>query len=165
MRFFNLLSRMRPIKLLFLDVDGVLTDGGIWVDEGGRESVRFDIQDGKGIVRAQRAGLIVAFVTAKQLEATRKRAETLGVKDVWLGVSDKAEVFETLRQRYGLSSEEIAAVGDDLQDLPAMERAGLAVAVANARPEVKEVAHYITRARGGQGAIRELVELILEARG
>jgi len=165
MRFFNLLSRMRPIKLLFLDVDGVLTDGGIWVDEGGRESVRFDIQEGKGIVRAQRAGLIVAFVTAKQLEATRKRAETLGVKDVWLGVSDKAEVFETLRQRYGLSSEEIAAVGDDLQDLPAMERAGLAVAVANARPEVKEVAHYITRARGGQGAIRELVELILEARG
>ena len=164
MRSFNLLSRMKPIKLLFLDVDGVLTDGGIWVDEGGRETVRFDIQDGKGIVRAQRAGLIVAFVTAKQLEATRRRAETLGVKDIWLGVKDKAEVFETLRQRYGLSSEEIAAVGDDLQDLPAMERAGLAVAVANARPEVKEVAHYITRARGGQGAIRELVELILEAK-
>ncbi len=164
MRSSNLFSLFKKIKLLFLDVDGVLTDGGIWVDGEGRESVRFDVQDGKGIVRAQEKGLIVAFVTAKQLQATKRRADTLGVKDVWLGVKDKAEVFETLRQRYGLSSEEMAAVGDDLQDLPAMERAGLAVAVANARPQVKAVAHYITRARGGQGAIRELVELILGVR-
>lgn len=164
MRSSNLLSKMKPIKLLFLDVDGVLTDGGIWVDEEGREYVRFDIQDGKGIARAQEAGLIIAFVTAKQLEATQRRAETLGVKEVWLGVKDKAKVFETLRRRYGLNSEEIAAVGDDLQDLPAMERAGLAVAVVNARPEVKGIAHYITKARGGQGAIRDLVELILEAK-
>jgi len=160
----NLFSLFKRIKLLFLDVDGVLTDGGIWVDGEGRELAKFDVQDGKGIVRAQEKGLIVAFVTAKQLEATKRRADTLGVKEVWLGVKEKAEIFETLRRRYSLSSEEIAAVGDDLQDLPVMERAGLAVAVANARPEVKAVAHYITQARGGQGAIRELVELILEAR-
>ncbi len=164
MRSSNLFPILKRIKLLFLDVDGVLTDGGIWVDEGGREYARFDIQDGKGILRAQEAGLIVAFVTAKQLEATKRRAEALGVKDVWLGVKDKAKVFETLRERYGLNSEEIAVVGDDLQDLPAMERAGLAVAVANARPEVKEIASYITRANGGKGAIREFVELILEAK-
>ncbi len=164
MRSFNLLRKLKQIKLLFLDVDGVLTDGGIWVDQEGREYARFDIQDGKGIVRAQEAGIVIAFVTAKQLAATQRRAEGLGVKEIWLGVKDKAEIFETLRKRYGLKSEDVAAVGDDLQDLPAMERAGLAVAVANARPEVKGVAHYITKARGGEGAIRELVELILEAK-
>ena len=120
MRSSNLFSLFKRIKLLFLDVDGVLTDGGIWVDGEGRELAKFDVQDGKGIVRAQEKGLIVAFVTAKQLEATKRRADTLGVKEVWLGVKEKAETFETLRRRYSLSSEEIAAVGDDLQDLPVM---------------------------------------------
>ncbi len=164
MRSSNFFPILKGIKLLFLDVDGVLTDGGIWVDEEGREYAKFDIQDGKGIVRALEEGLIVVFVTAKGLEATRRRAETLGVKEVWLGVKDKARVFETLKRRYGLSNEEMAVVGDDLQDLPPMEKAGLAVAVANARAGVKGMAHYITRARGGQGAVRELIELILEAR-
>ena len=164
MRSYNLFPLFKRIRLLFLDVDGVLTDGGIWVGEKGKEFAKFDVQDGKGIIRAQEEGLIVAFVTAKELEATKRRAETLGVKEVYLGVKDKAQVYETLLQRYGLSNEETAAVGDDLQDLPPMERAGLAVAVANARPQAKRVAHYITQAKGGQGAVRELVELILEAR-
>jgi 3-deoxy-D-manno-octulosonate 8-phosphate phosphatase (KDO 8-P phosphatase) len=159
----------RRIRLLGLDVDGVLTDNGIFVgpvDGQVVELKRFDIQDGLGQVLMRSAGLPVVWVSGRHSEATTARARELRVEEV-LQVPGprKLEAFGALLERRGIAWEEAAFVGDDLADLQVLRRVGLPIAVANAVAEVKAVAAYVTRAAGGHGAVREAIEALLHARG
>jgi 3-deoxy-D-manno-octulosonate 8-phosphate phosphatase (KDO 8-P phosphatase) len=159
----------RRIRLLALDVDGVLTDNGIYVgpiDGQAVELKRFDIQDGLGQVLLRTAEIPVVWVSGRHSEATAVRARELRVEEV-LQVAGprKVEALGALLERWGIAWADTAFVGDDLADLPVLRRVGLPVAVANAVEEVKAVAAYVTRARGGHGAVREVVEALLKARG
>lgn len=153
------------IRMLLTDVDGVLTDGRIHFDSSGQEFKTFHVHDGAGLAYWHRCGGLSGFLSGRAGRVVAERARELGVHEVCLGVRDKAGVLDDVFRRHGLRREEVAYVGDDLLDLPVFERVGLAVAVANAREEVRSRAHYVTRARGGEGAVREVVELLLRARG
>ena len=157
-------SRASRIRLLVLDVDGVLTDGGLLYGPSGEESKRFHVHDGLALVAARQAGLQVAVLSSRASAAVARRMVELGVGEVHQGVADKASALDALRERLGLEIAEIAVMGDDLPDLGAMGRAGLALAPANAVPEVKRAAHWVARRRGGDGAVREAVEMLLKAR-
>ncbi|MEI8062479.1 MAG: HAD hydrolase family protein [Verrucomicrobiota bacterium] len=161
----TLRRRLKKIRCLLLDVDGVLTDGKIHFTSTGEEFKSFDIQDGHGIAMALRTGLLVGFVSGRPSKATTKRAADLGVKIVLQAPTNKMELVETVKAEYRLSDDEICFVGDELVDLPVLRRVGLAVAVPNAVTEVKAVAHYITKRTGGNGAVREVIEMILKATG
>ena len=154
-------QRARRIRLLILDVDGVLTDGGLYFGPRGEEWKRFHAHDGAGIKAVQRAGIAVALVSGRSSAAVERRAAELEIKYVVQGADDKGAVLESLQAQAALSRQAVAAVGDDVGDLPMLQRAGLAVAVASARPEVKAAAHWITAAGGGQGAVREICDLLL----
>ena len=155
--------RARRIGALVLDVDGVLTDGRMVLAERGDELKGFHTHDGLAINFARRAGLRVAFVTGEKATIAQHRGSKLGVDEVLLGVRRKGEAVEALGARWELSLDRIAYMGDDLIDIPALERVGLAMTVADAVPEVRAIAHVVMRARGGHGAVREAVELILRA--
>lgn len=155
-------SRFAHIKALVLDVDGVLTDGGLIYLEQGEAAVRFDIQDGLGIVVARNVGLEVAIISGRASAALTRRAQELGITELYQGINNKAQTFRELAQRRGWSFPEIAYMGDDLNDLPVMNLAGAVIAPANAAAEVKAVAHYITTASGGNGAVREAIQKILD---
>jgi 3-deoxy-D-manno-octulosonate 8-phosphate phosphatase (KDO 8-P phosphatase) len=161
----TVVRRARPIRLLVTDVDGVLTDGRMVLSERGDELKSFHSRDGVAVALAKRGGLRTAFVTGEKSTVAQARADKLGVDAVVLGARRKGEVLEDLCAQFGLPLEASAYIGDDLLDVPALQRAGLAIAVADAAPEVIEIAHVVTRARGGQGALRECVELILRAQG
>jgi len=150
------------IKLFAMDVDGTLTDGGVYMDGRGGEWKRFDIQDGMGIARLKASGVVIAFVSGRPSPATDQRAKDLGVDRVYNGAGDKLSVLRELAFELGLSREEIAYMGDDVNDLPAMEWAGLSIAPANALPEVKAASDWVTNSCGGHGAVREAAERILE---
>jgi 3-deoxy-D-manno-octulosonate 8-phosphate phosphatase (KDO 8-P phosphatase) len=159
----------RRVRLIGLDVDGVLTDNGIFIGPvaGARvELKRFDIQDGLGLILLRTAGLPVVWLSGRSSEATTLRAAELRVEEV-LQVAGprKVAAFAELLQRRGIEWEEAAFVGDDLADLPVLRKVGLPIAVANAVPDVKAVAAHVTQAAGGHGAVREIVEAILRARG
>jgi 3-deoxy-D-manno-octulosonate 8-phosphate phosphatase (KDO 8-P phosphatase) len=157
------------IKLVILDVDGVLTDNGVYVGESedGKyvELKRFDILDGLGIKMIRTGGMQIAFVSGRNSPASARRARELDVECRQAGEGYKMDAVKELMQQHGVVWEEIAWVGDDLPDLPAMTRVGLPVAVANAVAEVKATAVWTTRARGGAGAVREFAEKLLKARG
>ena len=153
------------IKLVIFDVDGVLTDGSIILDSAGNEQKNFNVQDGTGIKYLQRAGIKVAFLTGRQSPVVAFRAHELGVDDVCQGAKDKLAPYAKLLDKHGLHDAEVCYVGDDLPDVPVMRRVGLPVAVADARPEVIELAQYTTRAAGGRGAAREVAEKILKDQG
>lgn len=153
------------IKLLVLDVDGVLTDGGILVGRDGEETKRFAVQDGCAIKLWQQARGTVAILSGRGGPAVEKRAAELGIEIVALCVGDKSAGFEKLLSDTGFSEAATAYVGDDLPDLAPMRRAGWPVAVANAVPEVKRAAAYVTRRSGGSGAVAEIVELLLRQQG
>ena len=159
----------RKIRLVGLDVDGVLTDGGVYVGQvqGQRvEFKRFDIQDGLGVKLLRQGGIAVAIVSGRHSEATTLRAQEIGVDElVQDGAARKLPAFEAILSRRSLSWEDCAFVGDDIADLPLLRRVALPVAVANAVPEAHALARYVTRAGGGQGAVREVAEVILRARG
>jgi 3-deoxy-D-manno-octulosonate 8-phosphate phosphatase (KDO 8-P phosphatase) len=157
-------ARATRVRLLVLDVDGVLTDGGLFYGPEGEELKRFDVQDGLAIVEAQRAGLAVAIISGRRSVAVSRRAAELGVAEVHQGVGDKTAVLEALRERSGLAPSDLAVMGDDLPDLPLMRRAGLALAPANAVAEVRRRAHWVSRRPGGGGAVREAIEWLLRAR-
>lgn len=159
----NLRTRLKHIRCLLLDVDGVLTDGKLHFTSDGREFKSFDVQDGHGIAMALRTGLLVGFVSGRPSEATAKRAADLGVKILMQAPVNKMDMVETIKAEHHLTDEEICFVGDELVDLPVLRRVGVAVAVPNAVPEVAAVAHYMTRRAGGQGAVREVIDLILKA--
>lgn len=159
----------RRVRLLGLDVDGVLTDNGVYIGPvaGARvELKRFDIQDGLGLILLRTAGLPVVWVSGRSSEATTLRASELRVEEL-LQVPGprKAAAFGELLERRRIGWDEVAFVGDDLADLPILRRVGLPIAVSNAVGDVKQVASYVTRAAGGHGAVREVVELLLRARG
>ena len=157
-------DKLSRIKLLAMDVDGTLTDGSMVVQDG--EQVKsFSAHDGLGIRLAMNYGLKIAWVTGNVSAAVSDRARALGVEDVYQGSRLKSQAIDEIAARHGLAREEIAFVGDDLNDLPAFERAGFAFAVGNAVEEVKSRADAVTRRCGGSGAVREAIETILKARG
>lgn len=157
-------EKLATVKLLAMDVDGTLTEGEmVFVD--GEQVKFFNVYDGLGIRLAINAGLRIAWVTGNVASAVSARAESLGVTDVCQGARYKSDAIDALAARYGLELGEIAYIGDDLNDLPAFERAGVSIAVANAADEVKARADVVTRRGGGHGAVREVVEMILKARG
>ena len=161
----TLLERARKTRLLIMDVDGVLTDGRIIQDSHGHELKVFDVKDGHGIVMAHRAKLRTALISGRESETIRRRAEELGIELVFQKIWNKLEVYEKILVDTELTHDEVAYIGDDLIDIPLLRRVGLAVAVADAVDEVKAAAHLITERPGGQGAVREVIELILRAQG
>jgi 3-deoxy-D-manno-octulosonate 8-phosphate phosphatase (KDO 8-P phosphatase) len=161
----DLLQRASRVRLLVLDVDGVLTDGTLYFSAAGEELKAFNIQDGLGVKLLRGAGIEVALITGRRSAALERRAENLGVSRLMQGIEDKLAAFTELAGAVGLTADEIGCVGDDLPDLPLLRRCGLAVAVPEAPVRVRQAAHYVTRAGGGRGAVREVCELILEARG
>ena len=150
------------IKLLLLDVDGVLTDGSIWLDDEGRQMKRFHVRDGAGIRAWQRCGLQVGILTARSSRAVTYRMQELGVTLISQGASDKQQGFEDICSRVGLTADQVAYVGDDLMDLPVLCRVGYPIAVADAANEVRQVAKYVCNRRGGSGAVREVIEHLLK---
>ena len=159
----KLQAKIEKIRMVLFDVDGVLTAGEIIFDDNGVESKVFNAQDGVGIKYLIRCGLKTGIITGRTSKAVEFRANELGIVDVYQKALDKVLVLEKILQAHSLSAEEICYVGDDLADIPVLRRVGLAVAVENARDEVKEFAHYVTRIPGGKGAAREVAELILKA--
>lgn len=158
-------EKAKKIKVLILDVDGVMADGRIIYDNFGDEFKVFDVQDGFGLALWRRSGLKSAIVTAKKTRIVARRAKECGITKIFQNVHDKGAVFEKALRALKASDEEVCFVGDDLLDIPIMKRAGLAVAVPYSREEVKSQAHYITKTQGGRGAIREVIELILKSKG
>jgi 3-deoxy-D-manno-octulosonate 8-phosphate phosphatase (KDO 8-P phosphatase) len=156
-------DRARRIRLVLLDVDGVLTDGKIAVHADGSESKTFDIRDGTGIVLAQKAGVRVGLLSARQSAATTERANQLRIAIVRQGALDKLATYEALLAELDLDDHDVAFMGDDLLDLPVLGRVGLAAAPADAVSEVKAVVHWVSQSRGGDGAVRELAEMVLKA--
>lgn len=157
--------RARAIRLLVLDVDGVLTDGRLHYGPSGEEWKVFHVQDGLALVESQRVGLQIAVLSARASAAVSRRMADLGVREVHQGVANKAEFLADLIRRLGLTPAEVAYMGDDLQDLPLLTSVGLALAPADAVPEVRSAAHWVARRSGGAGAVREAVEAILRTRG
>jgi 3-deoxy-D-manno-octulosonate 8-phosphate phosphatase (KDO 8-P phosphatase) len=160
-----LAEKLQAVKAVILDVDGVLTDGGIYYDPTGREIKRFHVADGLGMELLRHAGIRVVILSGRVAEAITRRAAELRVTDCYQGVRDKKAQIEKLRQQWQLKAEELLYVGDDLNDLPAFEAVGVRVAVANADALLQSQAHYVTQATGGNGAVREVCEWLLKARG
>jgi 3-deoxy-D-manno-octulosonate 8-phosphate phosphatase (KDO 8-P phosphatase) len=158
-------ARARSIRLLTLDVDGVLTDGRIYVDDHGRETKAFSALDGVGMKMAMHAGITVAWITGSNAPAVAHRARQLGIHHVVQGAENKVTPWERLREELGLPPAACAHVGDDLPDIALFTRCGLAIAVPAAPDAVRARAHYVTRLPGGGGAVREACELILAAQG
>lgn len=161
----SLREKAAHIRLLILDVDGVLTDGGIILDAWGRECKRFDVKDGQGLKMAMASGIRVAVVTGRSSRATARRARELGIRDLYQGVERKGDLCRRLIQEGGLTREETCAVGDDLPDLEVFREVGLRIAVADAVQEVRQAADLVTRSGGGRGAVREVCEWLLRAQG
>ncbi len=159
----DLKERISKIKLVILDVDGVMTDGRMVYGNYGDELKFFDAQDGFGIVLLHRAGIKTAIVSSKKSRINQKRAKELKVNKIYQKVQDKLKVYQKLLRVYKLSDPEACFIGDDLIDLPVLKRAGLAVAVKNAVPEAKDAAHYVTEKSGGRGAVREVTDMILKS--
>ena len=158
-------DRAKSIRLIVLDVDGVLTDGGLYFDGQGMCMKRFHVQDGIGIKLAQAAGLEVAIVTGDITPIVVRRAEMLGITECHQGPQRKTACVDDMRRRMGLEWDQVAFVGDDWIDMGAMRKVGLPIAVQNAQPEVKEIAAMITEQEGGHGAVREVIRFILTAQG
>jgi 3-deoxy-D-manno-octulosonate 8-phosphate phosphatase (KDO 8-P phosphatase) len=158
-------ARARSVRLLLFDVDGVLTDGKVLIHADGSESKQFAIKDGIAIVLAQRHGLLTGVLSGRASPATLHRAQQLGMAVVYDNVTTKVETYAQILAAHGLTDEEVAYMGDDLLDLPVLARAGLSAAPADAVPEVRQRVHWVSRTRGGEGAARDLVELVLRAQG
>jgi len=158
-------DRAAKIRLVLFDVDGVLTDGKILMHGDGTESKQFDIKDGSAMVWALRLGLQVGFLSARVSAATAQRAAQLGITLVHQGVASKLETYDQIADSLMLDDEHVAYMGDDILDLPVLSRVGLSTAPADASDDVRTRVHWVSAARGGAGAARELIELILRAQG
>lgn len=161
----GLIARARRIRLLSCDVDGVLTDGRVFVAEDGRELKMYSCLDGLGMKWLERSGVVVAWITGSKTAAVAQRARTLGIARVIAGAENKLDPWERLRNELSLEPDECAHIGDDLPDLPLITRCGLGATVPHAPEPLRRRAHYVTRTEGGAGAVRELAELILGAQG
>ncbi|HHT9109972.1 MAG TPA: KdsC family phosphatase [Candidatus Brocadiaceae bacterium] len=153
---------MKNIKIVIIDVDGVLTDGAIYIDSSGCETKAFHVLDGTGISYLHRAGIKTAIISGRNSEAVNHRAKELGIEDVYQGTKNKIDAYKKILEKHALRDEEVCYIGDDLIDLPILYRVGLPIAVANASPIVKQHALYVTKTKGGSGAVREVAEKILK---
>jgi 3-deoxy-D-manno-octulosonate 8-phosphate phosphatase (KDO 8-P phosphatase) len=160
----DLEKRLARIKLLATDVDGVLTDGGMYYSERGDELKKFNTRDGKGIELLRRTGVKVAFITSEDTLLVKRRAEKLKVDFVIQGAKGKAAVLRELAGKCGIAIEETAYVGDDINDVEALKLVGFSATVADGMPDNKETCHYVTKAKGGEGAVREIAALIISAK-
>jgi 3-deoxy-D-manno-octulosonate 8-phosphate phosphatase (KDO 8-P phosphatase) len=158
-------EKLKGIKLLILDVDGVMTDGRIIMDNDGRETKNFDVRDGHGLKILQRYGIKVAILTGRQSKVVEHRSKDLDIKDVYQKVFNKKDVFEKIIRKHKISADEAAFIGDDIIDIPVLNRVGFSVAVADAADVVKKSVDYVARNSGGRGAVREICEMILKAQG
>lgn len=155
----------KNIKLLILDVDGVLTDGSIILDNDGNELKAFHVRDGHGIKMLQRAGVTVAIITGRQSKVVARRAQELGITEIYQRCILKSVAYDHLLEKTGLSDAEVAYIGDDIVDIPLLRKVALPVVVADATDETKAEAIMLTKNRGGRGAVREVSDLILKAKG
>ncbi len=158
-------DKARKIKLLILDVDGVMTDGSIILDNEGNEFKRFHVRDGHGIKMIQKAGIAVGIITGRKSKVVEIRAKELGIKDVYQKIFQKSAVFEKLLKKYGCKDENVAFMGDDVVDQELFKRAGLTAAPADAEESAKKWADIVSSRKGGRGAVREFVDIILKASG
>lgn len=158
-------EQLEKIRLLLLDVDGVMTDGRIIYDDRGGETKAFDVKDGHGIKLLQRAGIRVGIITGRQSPIVDHRAQELGIDLVYQGAKDKMVPFREVLHKTGLAAEQVAYVGDDMIDLPVLRRVGFAATVADAVDDVKPHVHYVTQRPGGRGAVREICDLLLRESG
>lgn len=161
----DILEKAKKIELVIFDVDGVMTDGSLFLGDDGQEYKAFNSLDGHGMRMLQEGGVRVAIITGRTSNVVEHRMKDLGVDLIYQGYRDKTPAFESLLSEVKLSMEQVAYVGDDVVDLPVMSRVGFAVAVQSAHPYVKKHAHWITQHSGGRGAVRDVCELLLEARG
>ena len=157
--------KARPIRLAIFDVDGVLTDGGLYYTDSGEELKVFDVRDGHAMKMLQTSGVALGIITSRKSQCVARRAENLGIDFVFQGVENKLTAFESLTARLGIEPWQCAYMGDDWVDLPILRRCGLAISVPQAPPVVRERVHYVTHAGGGHGAVREACELIMHAQG
>jgi 3-deoxy-D-manno-octulosonate 8-phosphate phosphatase (KDO 8-P phosphatase) len=161
----RVLVKAKAVRLLLLDVDGVLTDGRVTFTSDGHEVKSFHIHDGHGIKALSRAGIDIGIVSGRHSSIVDRRAKELGITEVHQGADDKLAVYDALLARRGLRDDDVAYMGDDIPDLPVMKRVGFAVAVRNGHDAVRRAAHYVTIRRGGDGAVREVTDLLLRAKG
>ena len=161
----DILDKAKEIKLVIFDVDGVLTDGSLFLGDDGEEYKAFNSRDGHGMKMLQSTGIQIGIITGRTSDVVRHRMQSLGVQHVYQGKLDKRPAFEELCQLTGISPEQVAYVGDDVVDLPILVRAGLAIGVQDAHPLVKQHSHWLTPSNGGRGAARDVCELILHAQG
>ncbi|MGM0608749.1 MAG: KdsC family phosphatase [Candidatus Muiribacteriota bacterium] len=150
------------IKLIIMDVDGTLTDGGIYYTSNGEEIKRFSVKDGMLIYRCNKYGIKFSIITGRKSLITERRAVELGITEIYQGISNKIEILKRLQNKYSIKNEETAYIGDDLNDLACMKEAGLKMTVADACEEVKEISDFISNYRGGDGAVRECLEFMLK---
>lgn len=158
-------QKAKKIKLLLLDVDGVLTDGGIVMNDRGEEIKRFDVRDGHGIRLLSRAGIQIGLITGRNSKVLSHRARDLGIRMVYQRAYDKLDIYNKIKRKNGFKDHEIAYVGDDIVDLPILSKVGLALTVRDCWAELKREVDYVARGKGGRGAVREIIELILKAQG
>ena len=157
--------KAQAVRLAIFDVDGVLTDGGLHYSDSGEETKVFDVRDGHGMKMLQASGVALAIITSRTSRCVARRAENLGIDLLYQGVENKVTAFEALAAKLGLDRSACAYMGDDWVDLPVLLRCGLAMSVPEAPAAVRERVHYVTRANGGRGAVREACELIMQAQG
>lgn len=158
-------AKLQEVRLLILDVDGVMTDGSIIIDDDGRETKQFNVRDGHGLKVLMRSGVDVALVTGRRSRVVEHRAKDLGISEVHQAIWNKAEAFEQIRRARGLEARQAACMGDDIVDIPLLRRVGFSACPADACEEVKNAVDYIARNNGGRGAVRELCEIIMQAQG
>jgi len=161
----KLKGKLKNIKMLILDVDGVMTDGRIIMDDDGREIKQFDVRDGHGIKLIQRYGIKVVFLTGRKSEVVKYRARDLEIKEVYQKIFNKKEIFARILRKNKLDSSAVAYIGDDIIDIPVLKAAGFSAAVSDALAVVKKSVDYVTKSSGGRGAVREICDLILQAQG
>ena len=159
------LTRIKAVKAIFTDVDGVLTDGSIYLGADGHEMKRFTVEDGVGVALARQAGFYMALISGRESQATLTRARQLKIDEVYQGYLNKLEPFELLLKKFDLLPEEVAYIGDGFVDMPVLERCGVPVSVPHAPPRVKDLAIYITTSAGGRGVFSEVVQWILTHQG
>ncbi|MCX6138238.1 MAG: HAD hydrolase family protein [Ignavibacteriales bacterium] len=158
----KLISRLKKIKLLATDVDGVLTDSGMYYLENGEEMKKFNSRDGMGMVLLREYGIRVAIITREDTKLVERRAIKLKITDLFQGVRDKEVAMETLMKRHSLTWDDVAFIGDDVNDLELLKRVGFAAAPADAAPQNRKIVHYVTQKKGGEGCVREICDMLLE---
>ena len=158
-------EKLKKIKMLMLDVDGVMTDGMIIMDDEGRQLKNFNVRDGHGLKIIQRYGIEVVILTGRQSEVVNHRAKDLDIKEIYQGALNKKEVFQKILQKHNLTADFVAYMGDDIIDIPVLRQVGFSAAVADAVDVVKKSVDYVTKNKGGHGAVRELCEMILQTQG